>query len=269
MAEIKSLKLEDFIADEEIGKFNDRWNIKKEKYSPLKKPRLLGPQLASSYQVHSAMPVISLPWQYNGTLVYRAKVFQKYLRRFNPYSNADIYLMPYWHIQHYWIVAEQLWHGIKTSSIPDYHRYVVKDLPNIELKKPIFWPSRGNGQVSAIGLSKTRRGSWEKGKVIEQFTVIFYNDKESFEYGRGNGLCFISYRSYARAFESLQNGEPDSLNKIKTLIQEQKIQHLRLTHPRKDILNEEETAKSLIERCRDGTITLKELDNYFSLYDIP
>jgi len=267
MAKLKSLQLEDYLAQDEIERFHQEWQ--KHETERKRKAKKVS-TLSSPYLVHNNIPVITIPRQFEEKPIFRSKVMEGHLIRINPYYNSDKYLMPLWHLHHYWFVAEQLWHAIKSISIPNYNRYVVKDIGQPEIKKPILW-HRGssNGDISITGILKLRRGSWQSGNVIEQFTAIFYDDKEGLEYGKVNALCFISFRNYVQAYNNLNNGNKNSFDKLRNLILDQNRQHKRLTTPRRDILDDDKLAQELTKKCQDKTITLENLDFYFSLYDVP
>lgn len=267
MVKLRSLKLEGYLTQDEIIRFHKEW----QKHETERKSKAFRVStLSPPYFVHNNLPVITIPWQFEDKPVFRAKVMEKHLIRINPYYNSDKYLMPLWHLHHYWVVAEQFWHAIKTISVPRYNRYMVKDIGQPDIKKPIFW-HRGssNGNISITGISKPRRGSWQLGNAIEQFTGIFYDDRESIEYGRANALCFISFRNYVQEYNSLINGNKNSFDKLRNLILDQNRQHKRLTTPRTDIKDDDRLSQELIQKCQDKTITLEELDFYFSLYDLP
>ena len=251
---LKPLKLEEFLSEEEQERFHAEWE------------RVKGIlQIAEPYEVHSAMPVISKPWQFKDN-VFRARVLQRRLRRFNPYFNSQKYMVLFWHPQHYGLVAEQMYHACHKISQQNYHRNVIKDIPQIKIKRLTFW-SNSNKHLSVIGLAKMRRGSWENGNAIEQSRYIVYSDKECEECGSVGSPCFIGLRSYVKAFHALQRGESDALKRIQNLIQDQASQHKRLTTQRTDLREDE--AGEIIQKCRDGRITLEQLDHFFSLYDLP
>lgn len=253
---IKPLRLEDFLTEGEIEKFHTDWmEVKKE--LPVAEP----------YEVHSAMPVISKPWQFRDN-VFRARVLQKRLRRFNPYFNAHKYLPPFWHLQHYWMVGEQMYHGVTKLQRSYNNRHVVKDIPQLDIKKMIFWPSwNSNGHISVIGLHRLKRGSWDEGNAIEKLSGNLYDDKTVHWYGTVSGMCFASWRSYVKAFQALREDEPSAMERMQNLILDQKRQHASLFVPRTDLRENE--AEELVERLKDRKVTLEDLDHFFSLYDIP
>ena len=255
---IKPLKLEDFLNDEEVERFHEEWESGKRKLP-----------LAEPYEVHSAMPVISKAWQFEDKPIFRARVLQKRLRETNPYHNARCHLMPIWHPIHVGEVAEQMWHVNKKLSVPNYNRTAVYEAPQIELRAPIRWETNdANGNISVIALYKLMRGSWADGNSIEIGTWLFFDDKkQQFEKAKYYANCFASWRSYVKAYRNLQEGKPDALKRMRNLILDQSSQHKRLLNPRTDLRENE--AEELIEKCKNKTLTLEELDHFFSLYNLP
>jgi hypothetical protein len=256
MVNSRILKLEDMLSKEETDVFNMEWSMFEEKN-----------KLSSPYEVHNAFPVISKIYQFRDKLIFRAKVFQRrdYLRKINPYHNAPFYLIPFWHAYHYVCVAEQIYHAATEKFRPNNQKYIVKDLPYFDLNKPIYWPAKHQGHISAVGLIKLRRGSWERGNAIETYTCHFIDDKSGEDYGSAGGLCLVGFRSYVQTMNNLKAGNPEAAEKLIRSIQGQEISHSRL-YKRRDNLTI--CADELIETIRNGRIPNEEaMDDFFSLYE--
>jgi len=253
-----TLKLEDFFSSEDFEKFNSQWNNFPDK-----------DKLTLPSEVHMGNPVIGKVMQLEDKSVFRTKVFQgrNKLRKINPYYNAPFYLMPFWHLVHYWLTGEQFYHACMEKIRPNNHKCFVRDLPGeVKIEKPIFWPSKVQGHVSVIGLHKILKGSWERGKALESFTIHFYDDKQNKSYGYLSGACFMQFRSYVRAYQDLKEMKDGSFERMLRLVENQESNHQYLAIPRNDLLISGEELK---ENLRKGILPTEEVvDNFFSLYNL-
>ena len=116
--------IRDVLTNEEIKKYEENWKNFKGKY-----------KLNSARNVYSGMPVISEVYQFENYPIFRVHVFSKRLRKFDPYfqtaEKSRGYIIPFWHVQHYFMVLEQLYHASKRLILGDEHdKVITKDIPN-------------------------------------------------------------------------------------------------------------------------------------------
>jgi hypothetical protein len=249
------LSLDDFLNLEEKKRFEEDWQKFKGKDKP-----------ASPSEVHMSFPVISEVLRFEDKMVYRARVLQseRRLRKVNPYFNANRYLMPFWHPVHYLMAGEQFYHACMEQTRPDNCKYFVREIPMFDLRRPIYWPSRTNGHVSAIGIIKMLKGSWESGNAREQFSVDFVDDVTGTLYGGGYGLCFVNFRSFYKSVQGIKKGVPEAREKLIRQIEEQAALHEKLLIPRKTLLS---TKDKLIEALNKQELPEEEITDFFNFYD--
>jgi len=254
--ELSPIKLEEVLNQEEIARFNEQWQRFKGKEEP-----------AEPSEVHMSFPVISQVMRFEDKLVFRARVLQseRRLRKVNPYFNADRYLMPFWHPIHYIMVGEQLYHASMEIARPNNNRYFVKEIPVLDLRRPVFWPSHTNGHVSVVGIVKILKGSWESGRAREQFSGELIDDKTgAAKYGSGYGICFVNFRSFYETMRDLKAGKPESREKLIRQIEEQDALLRKLYFPRQTLMAKKE---ELIDALKRGEVPEEKIIDFFNFYD--
>jgi len=252
-----SVTLESILSPKEISRFHDGWSSFKGKKN-----------IASPHNVHGGFPIISEVFQFEDKPVFRARVFQgrNHLRKINPYQNAPYYLIPFWHPIHYITAGEQMYHGMMELHRPNNNKLVATEIPELDLKEKLCWPGRVNGHVSGIGMYKVLAGSWERGKAVERYVCLFYDDKKEKVYGSFNATIFLTLRSHIKTLKYLRDGKDGSQEKMIRLIQDQAAQHKYLLQPRTDLTS---SSEELIETIRKDKIPPEsDMINFFSLYDI-
>jgi len=259
MGNIKPLQLEDVLSPGEISEFHQEWQDFKGKNT-----------VADPYEVHNGLPVISKVFQFKDKPIFKARVFQgrNRLRKINPYHNAPFYLMPFWHIDHFWRVGEQMYHASMEKHRPNNQEYIIRDLPKLfDIKDSVYWPSKVQGHVSMTAIHKVKVGSWERGKAMELFTGHYQDDKTDTYYGSMTGVCFLALRSYVRCLRDIEADVPGSKEKMIRVIENQGVSHKYMLAPRTNLTT---SSEELIAMVQNGGISdTGKLADFFSLYDRP
>jgi hypothetical protein len=253
--ELSRISLEEVLTREEIARFDEQWKAFKGKDEP-----------ATPADVHMSFPVISKALRFEDKLVFRTRVLQseRRLRKVNPYMNADRYLMPFWHPFHYILSGEQFYHACMELARPNNGIYFVKEIPNLDLRRPIFWPSHTNGHVSMTGIVKILKGSWESGKAREQFSAELADDKEGRKHGGGYGICFVNFRSFYETMQDVKAGKPESKEKLVRQIEEQDAMLKKLYFPRTTLMAKKQ---ELIDDINQGVVPEERIIDFFNFYD--
>jgi hypothetical protein len=241
--------IEDVLTAEELSRYKENWAAFKDKYAP-----------NTPYHVHSGMPVISKVFHFEDKPVFRAHVFSKKMRRFDPYHAADKCIQPFWHAQHYLMVAEQLYTASSKMVIgKKYERMMAKDVPaEFNWKKPLFWDD--NVSVELIREELGKVGPYEK--QIGSFT--FYSDKADRVLSRMSAESYWVPRAYVIDIEKLKSGDMSAASRLIRKIEMQAINHQRLRVKRKIGIDKE----SLIREIAQGNVP-EEIHDFFSLWDTP
>lgn len=201
--------------------------------------------------------------------ILRAKINQKKLREFDPYFKFKKYANPFWHIQHYIMVAEQMYHA-GANMIRDNSELVVKDiLKEFNALRPIFW--RNGSKHMSIELmiesrEKTRRES--QFLFTENVFLSFYNEKSRREHSSMIGQTFGLPRSYIRDIDIIENSNnPEEVERARGgLVRKIEAQNFKQNkialEPRVDIV----PGLYLIEELNKGNLLKDDIKNYFSLW---
>ena len=241
------MKAEDILNREEFERYKEEWVNFRGRYKPNKE-----------YNVHSGLVVISEIYQFEQKPIFRAHVFNNWLKKFDPYFIAEKYLMPFWHITHYNIVLEQVYHAASTL-IRDRNRLHVKDVPlEFRLKEPVFW--RDNVSVELIIEEKRKTKEY----LIEDLHFTIYDDKKDKEKSRISVRTFVEPRAFIKELKRLKSGENEALKKLIKKIERQEINLKRLKRPRKNL---RATKEELVEALKNGYIPEEDLYDFFSLWD--
>jgi len=241
------MKVEDILTKKEVEKYKKGWINFSGRYKP-----------NNEDNVHSGLVVIGHVYQFEDKRVFRTHVFNKKLKKFDPYFVAEEYLMPFWHIIHYNIVLEQVYHGASTL-IRDKNILHVKDVPlEFRLKEPIFW--RDNVSVELIIDEKRKTERY----LIEDLYFTIYDDKKDKVKSKISVRTFVEPRAFIKELENLRVGNNEALEKLIKKIERQEINLRKLRKPRRNL---RVTRQDLIEKLRKGYIPEEELFDFFSFWD--
>ncbi len=241
--------IRDVLTSEQIEKYRFGWDNFKEKYTP-----------NTSYNVHSGMPVISQVYRFEDTFVFRAHIFNKRMRKFDPYHMADKTVQAFWHAQHYLMVAEQMYTASSRIVInTKYNRMIAKDVPvEFRWKKPLFWSDTVSVELIREELGNI--GPYEK----QAGYFSFYSDKTDSILSRMSAYSFWQKRAYVNTLEKIRKGEAGAFEELIRKIESQEINQKRLKNPRKNLLANSEW---LIKELNAGNIPEKEIHDFFSLWE--
>ncbi len=241
------MKIEDVLSKEEEKRYQREWEAFDQKSIP-----------ETKYHTHSAKPVISKIYRFEGKPVFRARVRKKKLRKIDPYFiSKNKYIFPHWHIVHYFIVLEQVYHA-SAHLIRDNDRLKVLDVPReIELPQRIFW----NENISVELIREPRRDV--KGYGIEDCFVTFYNDKVGEVRSRFSVRTFVKKRAYVSKIEKIKEGETEEIEALVEMIENREVSQRKLIKPRKTLA----TKNFLIAQLEKGNLPEDELHDFFSFWD--
>ncbi len=241
--------LKDVLTDEEIKQYEEGWANFKSKY-----------RVNSPRNVHSGMPIIGEVYHFEGSPVFRAHVFGRKLRTFDPYHQADKCIQPFWHAQHYIMVAEQMYTASSRLIIGDrYDKQVAKDVPvEFNWKKPVFYEH--NISVELIREELGTIGAYEK--QAGYFT--FYSEKSGRALSRMSAFSFWQPRSYLQDIEKIKQGDNSAIDDLIRKIEAQANNHRRLRKPRTTLKSSQ---NDLVEAVRKGYVPEEELHDFFSLWE--
>lgn len=242
------MKLEDILTKKEIEEYHGNW-----------KPLTPRDNPEHEYTVHSGLPVIGRVYQYKDKTLFRAHVFQKKLRKFDPYFITPKYVHPFWHALHYFIVMEQVYHA-SSNIIRDNSKLVGRDVPEkFEWRRPLSWDDRVSVELILEDLGK--HGFYLK----ERGNFTFYNDKKKSAVLYVSVLTYWKPRNYIRAIEKIKNDKKD-IKELTKKIERQDMNLKRLINSRKHL---KATKVYLLSELKIGNIPEEELHDFFSLWDPP
>ncbi len=243
------MKIEDILSKEEIKEYHQEWKDFKGKYVP-----------ETSYNVHSGMPVLGKPFQFKDKYLFRSHVFQKKLRKIDPYFIARDYVFPFWHGMHYHLVFEQMAHASLHLFKPDYSKFMGKEVPEATLwRMPIFWDENISIGLTFEGVLPIGLGA-QKGRI----TALFYQDNKNRIISTMSYLVCWGFRKFAQDIENLRLGKENALENLIRRIKHREADHKKLLNPRQNLLA---NADELIARLQAGEIPEAELHDFFSFWD--
>lgn len=248
-----------FLNKKEFNEYSDLWKNFKHKNV-----------LESEYNVHSSKPAISKIMYYNGyeNPILRAKINQKKLREFDPYFNFKKYANPFWHIQHYMMVAEQMYHA-GSNMLRDNSKLVMKDtMEEFNALRPIFWRNNSKHISIELMIEKNNDNKNNSFLFVEDLHFYFYNEKTNREVANIHAKSYAQYRSYIRDMNMIESSKNDfEIENAKSglirKIESQIIKQNDLAiNPRKDIVD----GLYLIEEINRDNLPKDDIINYFSLW---
>ena len=241
--------VEDVLTPEEILRYRKGWTDFGAKYV-----------LNSEQCTHSGKPVISQVYRFGDKPLFRAHIFNKRLRKIDPYFISKKYIIPFWHIAHYLTVLEQMYHA-SIQEIRETERFITKDVPReFNLSKPIFWDD--NISVELILEPKRQKERYS----IEDCFCSLYDNKTNKVKGRISVRTFVEPRAYIKGIADFKQGDNQVLGRLIRKIEMQDVNQRRLIKPRKSL---QCTKDYLISQLGIGKIPEEELHDFFSLWDKP
>ncbi len=239
----------DILTEGELSRYNQGWESFRGRYN-----------VNSPKNVHSGMPVISEVYQFEDKPIFRAHVFGRRLRKFDPYFIASEHPMPFWNAQHYLMVGEQMYSATLHLAIGDeYNRRVAKEVPiEFNWKKPMFFIDNASIELIRVEEGKLRGYDKETG----YFTI--YSDKTGRVLSRMSAMSFWQDRTYIQLLKKLRQGDQSSMERLLRVIEAQDLTHKRRTPKRQTLTTSKD---ELIELVRLGQYPQEKFDDFFSLWD--
>jgi len=241
--------INDYLSHMEIKRYQEEWISFREKYS-----------VNTNKNTHSGLPVISAVYRFEDSPIFRAHVFNKRLRSFDPYHQADKCIQPFYHAQHYIMVGEQMYSACSRLMIgEEYDKKIAKDVPiEFNWKKPLFWSD--NVSIELI----REEGGTIRGYQKEEGFFTFYSDKTGKVLSRMSAMSFWQPRAFVEDINSIKKGDVQAIDSLVRKIEMQSINHGRLRNPRKTLKS---TKDELIATLKSGNLPESELIDYFSLWE--
>jgi len=243
------MQLKDILSPEETARYQEEWKDFRGRY-----------KLNSARNVHSGMPVISEVYQFPGKQLFRAHVFGRRLRKFDPYFMASKHPMPFWNAQHYFMVGEQMYSASLHLAIGEaYNRRVAKEVPiEFNWKKPIFFNDNISVELIRIEEEKVHGSDKETGYLT------FYSDKSSRPLSRMSASSYWQDRTYFQLMNKLKNGDNSVLERLIRVIEAQDINQKRRIPIRQNLPDK----NSLIAQLKQGIIPEAQLHDFFSFWGV-
>lgn len=241
------MQLKGFLTLEEIKDYHEEWENFSGKYI-----------LENSYHTHSGMPMISRVFQYKNKPIFRTGIpSKKRLRRIDPYFISEEHIFPAWHIIHYFIVLEQMYHA-SMRLIRDTDKFRTLEIPlEIKLSTQIFW----NDDISIELIWQPKRQTKEYS--IEDCFFALYNDKNNQVKNRLSARTFVEPRAYIKSMDKIKEGDKGEIETLIKVIENRAFSQSNLLKPRQNLPNKD----LLIEQLRSGQIPEAELHDFFSFWD--
>ncbi len=242
------MKIEDILSEKEIEEYHQEWGLFDQKFIP-----------ETEYHTHSGRPVIGKVFRFKEKPVFRARLISKRrLRQIDPYFISEKYIFPFWHIIHYFIVFEQVYHA-SMRLIRNTDRFQPFDTPQeIRLSEFVFW----NTDISAELIWQPKRET-EKYMIDDCFFAV-YNDENNEVKGAVSVRVFLQQRSYITSMEKIKKGDEKETEALIKMVENRAFSQSRLINPRKKLLA---TKDFLIAELRNGNLPEAELHDFFSFWD--
>ncbi len=254
------MKVKDILTPEEVKEYHAQWKVFDKKNV-----------LETKFNVHSSLPVLSPAFVYRDKPIpiLRARVFQDRLRSYDPYFVATKYGNPFWHINHYTMVAEQMYHA-GSNMIRDNSRLVVKDtLEGASMRIPTFWDSP-HKHVSVELLLEPMAEKKATYLWAEHGHFTIYDDRKNFPIATLDFNTYAQERGYLREYHIISNGAdaPTKAKAKESLIRKIVMQSVRRSKWCKDPRTQPTMKTSkLIALVKDGSVSEEALYDHFSLWD--
>lgn len=241
--------IDEYLSQEEIRRYREEWKGFRDRYV-----------VNTSKNTHSGLPVISKVYRFGDFPIFRSHVFNRRLRNFDPYHQADKCIQPFYHAQHYIMVGEQMYSACSRMVIGDeYDKKIAKDVPiEFRWKKPLFWSD--NISIELIREECGTIGGYEK----EKGYFTFYSDKTGNVLSKMSAMSFWQSRSFIEDIQRIKEGKFEAIDDLVRKIEMQEINFKRLRKPRKTLRS---TKDDLISTLNRGEVPELELLDYFSLWE--
>lgn len=241
--------IKDFLTGEEIVKYEEGWQSFGGKY-----------KREIPYHVHSGKPVISKVFRFEDKPVFRSRIISKQkLRSLDPYfiSKAE-YIFPFWHITHYFIVLEQMYHASMRyiRNTDKFKTYEVSQ--EFKLSNFIFW----HDDISVELIWELRRQA--KKYSMENCHCALYDNKDNKVKGRFCVGTFVEQRPHIRSIEKINRGCRGEVEVLVGMIESRSFSQGNLIKPRTNVIVMKE---ELISALRAGKMPERKLYNFFSFWD--
>ena len=241
--------IDDILSSEEKEVYTQGWKSMTGKYSKL-----------PPCDVHSGFPVLGRVYRYPGTKIFRSHVFSRRMRRVDPYHLASECLQPFWHAQHYLLVAEQMYMACAQLLLgEECNHLMAKDVPvEFSWKKSILWNDTISVELIREDLGTVGRYQRE----IGYFT--FYSDRSGIVLSRMSAESYWTPRAYVKDMTLIRSGDAKAVDDLERKIRARETALKRLNPPRKQVLS---SSAELIDCLRKGILLEKEIHDYFSNFD--
>jgi len=177
------------LSKEEIKEYHKEWKLFDQKLVP-----------ETKHHVHSGRPIIGRVFRFKESSIFRSQIVSKSkLRRIDPYFAFKKYIYPFWHLLHYLIVFEQMYHA-SMYLIRDADKFRTLETPReFKLSNPIFWNE--DISIELVWQPKRKRRKF----MIEDCFLVLY-DKNNKVRNRFSARTFVEQRPYAISMEKIQKG---------------------------------------------------------------
>lgn len=225
-------------------------------------------KLETCFNVHSNLPVISMPMIYSSPegQIMKARIFQGELRKADPYFTFKKYGNPFWHITHYYLVIEQMYHASTNRARQNYNDVVKDTLGGMNMRAPVYWDDHATVELILKRL-EDRKGF--KFHESVNFT-IYKNDK--LPVAQIEMLSYGNPRSYLVDLENMKNSQglearKAAADELRRKVEMQHVKHTKWAlKPRQNMIT---TREELLENINLSRVSEEELFDFFSNWDVP
>lgn len=245
------MDLTDFLSQDEIKDYHLQWANFKGKFTP-----------ETPYAVHSSLPVIGKIFQYEDKPVFRAKILKRALRKLDPYFlGKKGYIHSNFHITHYFLPLEQIFHASVPGLVSNYNDYLLTDKFG---KEPPLMNSRVHFDNNHPSVGIAVKLKQNKKKFVFRFATTFYEDTDNSILQEWYIDGVAVFRPYANCIHNLREDFTDEIrDELIRKIDAWSIRHERLINPRESLPDKDD----LIEKLNSGLLPERELHDFFSLWE--
>lgn len=199
--------------------------------------------------------------------VMRAKVHQKKMREFDPYFTGQKYMNPFWHMQHYMMVAEQMGHAGANVHRGNSDKVMKDKLEEMSIRTPVFWSNK-HKQIS-IGLAIEELGPSKKFLFNDNFYFTIFDDRTGHQISKIHLRGYGDYRAYVKDIHTIESNADEAektkaLDRLVRKIEMQDVKQNQFAIEKREGLPEK---KYLISELENGVVPREDLDNFFSLWN--
>lgn len=258
---------EDILSEKETEEYHKEWELFTEKFVP-----------ETEYHTHSGKPVIGKVFRFNESPIFRSRIVSKSkLKSIDPYFIFKKYTYPFWHLLHYLIVFEQMYHA-SMCLIRDTDKFRTLETPReFKLSNPVFW----NEDISVELIWQPRRET--RKYMIEDCFLALYDDKSNEVKNKFSARTFVEQRPYIASIEKIEKGRKltlsmsagsnkdeqkklvcEEIELLIEMIESRMISQGNLIKPKKDL---QRSKDRLITMLREGRVPQNKIINFFSFWD--